>query len=336
MMVFPVGAIAMTIGDLIRLLSDGDFHSGEQLGERLGVSRTAVWKQLKKLEAMDIPLEAVKGLGYRLAEPLELLDGATIVSGLSRNSRHHLARLFVEQALPSTNQYLRERFEQGAGHGEVCLAESQSAGRGRRGRGWTCPWGHGLLLSLGWRFEGGAAVLEGLSLAIGVAAAEVLERHGMQVALKWPNDILVEQQHSYRKLAGILLEISGDVAGPCEVIVGLGINVSLPASVRAHIDQPVAAVHDQLPELSRNQLASELVEAMLDLLARFEAEGFRPWQAAWNQRNAHAGKEVEVSQGERRYTAEVDGVDASGNLLVRTATGIERLAGGEISVRGHS
>ncbi|EPB99947.1 hypothetical protein L861_08155 [Litchfieldella anticariensis FP35 = DSM 16096] len=326
----------MTIGDLIRLLSDGDFHSGEQLGERLGVSRTAIWKQLKKLEAMDIPLEAVKGLGYRLAEPLELLDGPAIVSNLSRDGRRHLARLFVEEALPSTNLYLRERFEQGAGHGEVCLAESQSAGRGRRGRGWACPWGHGLLLSIGWRFESGAAALEGLSLAVGVVVAEVLERHGMQVALKWPNDILVERHHSYRKLAGILLEISGDVAGPCEVVVGLGINVSLPEAIRAQIDQPVAAVHDELPELSRNQLASELVEALLTLLARFEAEGFAPWQSPWNQRNAHAGKEVEVIQGPSRYTAEVDSVDAAGNLLVHTRAGVERLAGGEISLRGRS
>ncbi|GGY03189.1 bifunctional ligase/repressor BirA [Litchfieldella qijiaojingensis] len=326
----------MTIGDLIRLLSDGDFHSGEQLGERLGVSRTAIWKQLKKLEAMDIPLEAVKGLGYRLAEPLELLDGPSIVSGLSRDSRRHLSRLFVEQALPSTNLYLRERFEQGAGHGEVCLAESQSAGRGRRGRGWACPWGHGVLLSIGWRFESGAAALEGLSLAVGVAVAEVLERHGMQVALKWPNDILVQQQQGYAKLAGILLEISGDVAGPCEVVAGLGINMSLPAAIRAQIDQPVAAVHDRLPELSRNRLASELVEELLLLLARFEIEGFGPWQFSWNRRNAHAGKVVEISQGQRRYTAEVDSVDAAGNLLVHTSAGVERLAGGEISLRGRS
>lgn len=325
----------MTISDLIRLLSDGGFHSGEELGKRLGVSRTAVWKQLKKLEAMDLPLEAVKGRGYRLAEPLELLDGPIIIASLPHASRQYLARLFIEQALPSTNLYIRQRFEQGAGHAEVCLAESQSAGRGRRGRGWLCPWGHGLLLSIGWRFESGAAGLEGLSLAVAVAVAEVLERHGMQVFLKWPNDVLVVREGVSSKLAGILLEVSGDAAGPCEVVVGLGLNVSLPFAIRRQIDQSVAAVHDEAPGLSRNQLAAELVEKLLDLLSRFEAIGFQAWRDAWNQRNAHAGKEVEVRQGARHYLAVAGDVDSAGNLQVRTDTGGERLAGGEISLRGH-
>ncbi|MDR5907259.1 biotin--[acetyl-CoA-carboxylase] ligase [Franzmannia qiaohouensis] len=326
----------MTIGDLIRLMRDGEFHSGEQLGERLGVSRTAVWKQLKKLEAMDVPLEAVKGLGYRLATPLELLDGAGIVAQLPRSSRTSLSRLIIEESVPSTNAYLRERFEQGAGHGEVCLAESQSAGRGRRGRGWESPWGRGLMLSVGWRFEGGANVLEGLSLAVAVVVAEVLERHGLVVALKWPNDVLLETRDGLAKLAGILLEVSGDLAGPCEVVVGLGLNVDLSAEVRAGIDQPVAAVHDVAPEASRNQLAAELVAGLLDLLSRYEQEGFAAWQPAWSRRHAYADREIEVIQRDGRYVARVEGIDGAGNLLVRHAGEQRRLAGGEISVRGRS
>lgn len=326
----------MTIGELIRLLSDGDFHSGEQLGERLGVSRTAVWKQLKKLEAMDIPLEAVKGLGYRLAAPIELLDGPAIVAELSRDSRQRLARLFIEESLPSTNRYLRERFEQGAGHGEVCLSEAQSAGRGRRGRAWACPWGRGLLLSMGWRFESGAAALEGLSLAVGVALAEVLEGHGVEVALKWPNDILVLDQGVSRKLAGILLEVSGDLSGPCEVVIGLGLNVTLPEAVRESIDQPVAAVHDRRPELGRNRLAADIIAALLDLLPRFEAQGFAAWQDAWNARHAHADQAIEIIRGTRREAAIAQGVDAAGNLMVWQDGVRQLLASGEISVRGQS
>lgn len=324
----------MTIGDLIRLLGDGDYHSGEQLGERLGVSRTAVWKQLKKLESLDIPLEAVKGRGYRLASPLELLDGPSIVAALSRESRRHLARLFVEESLPSTNLFLHERFHHGAGHAEACLAESQSAGRGRRGRQWASPWGRSLLLSIGWRFEGGAAVLEGLSLAVGVATAQVLERHGLDIALKWPNDVLLAVDGEPRKLAGILLELSGDAAGPCEVVVGIGLNVDLPESVRHQLDQPVAAVIDGAPGISRNALAAELIEALLMLLADFERSRFIAWQAAWNQRNAHAGREVDVIQGGGRYVAMAEGVDDSGNLLVHRGGELQRLVGGEISLRG--
>ena len=326
----------MTIGDLIRLMHDGEFHSGEQLGERLGVSRTAVWKQLKKLEAMDVPLEAVKGLGYRLTTPLELLNGADIVAQLPRDSRTRLSRLIIEDNLSSTNAFLRERFEQGAGHGEVCLAEGQSAGRGRRGRGWETPWGRNLVLSIGWRFEGGASVLEGLSLAVAVVVAEVLEGHGVAVALKWPNDLLLETPQGLAKLAGILLEVSGDLAGPCEVVVGLGLNVDLPEEIRGRIEQPVAALHDVAPALSRNQLASELVAGLLDMLSGYEQQGFSRWQQEWMNRHAYAGQEVEVIQHDTRYTARAEGIDASGNLLVDHHGVQRRLVGGEISVRGRS
>ncbi|MEA3251875.1 MAG: biotin--[acetyl-CoA-carboxylase] ligase [Pseudomonadota bacterium] len=326
----------MTIGDLIRLLGDGGYHSGEQLGIRFGVSRTAIWKQLKKLEALDIPLEAVKGRGYRLSRPLELLDGQAIIAELPRDSRRHLVRLFVEETLPSTNQFLRERFAQGAGHAEVCLAENQNAGRGRRGRNWASPWGRSLLLSIGWRFEGGAAALEGLSLAVGVVLAQVLERHGLEVALKWPNDVLLKQDGALCKLAGILLEVSGDAQGPCEVVIGIGLNVFLPDALRARVDQPIAAVADQAPGISRNALAAELLEGLLGLLVDFEQEGFTVWREDWNQRHAHAGQTVDVVQGQARYAAIAEEVDAAGNLCVRREGRQERLVGGEISVRGRS
>ncbi|UYG03268.1 biotin--[acetyl-CoA-carboxylase] ligase [Halomonas sp. LR3S48] len=327
----------MTIGDLIRLLSDGEFHSGEQLGERLGVSRTAVWKQLKKLEAMDIPLEAVKGQGYRLSAPLELLDGGMIVAGLSRRGRQHLARLFVEETLPSSNEFIRQRFAQGAGHGEVCLVEQQSAGRGRRGRVWSTPWGRALMLSVGWRFETGIASLEGLSLAVGVALARTLERHGVVPSLKWPNDVLLaDGEGRLGKLAGILVEISGDTAGPCEVVVGMGINFDLPTGFRERIEQHVAAVHDQAPSLSRNRLAAELLDELMPLLAGYESAGFAAWQGEWNQRHAFQNCEVEVLRGQQRLVATADSVDESGNLWIRYGDRRERLGGGEISVRGRT
>lgn len=324
----------MTIGDLIRLLSDGQFHSGEQLGEQLGVSRAAVWKQLRKLEALGIAMEAVKGQGYRLVEPLELLDGGRIVAGLSREGRSHLSRLFVEETLPSSNAFLQERFKQGAGHAEVCLVEQQSAGRGRRGRVWNTPWGQSLMLSLGWRVESGVASLEGLSLAVGVALARVLEPHGVTPRLKWPNDVLLELPGGgLGKLAGILVEVSGEAAGPCEVVIGMGINVGLPAAFRDALDQPAAAIHDQAPGVSRNELAVELIEALLPLVAGFEERGFAAWQEAWNERHAFGGREVDILRGERREAAVAEGVDVSGNLLVRRDGRLERLAGGEISLR---
>ncbi|WP_141320867.1 biotin--[acetyl-CoA-carboxylase] ligase [Halomonas halmophila] len=327
----------MTIGDLIRLLSDGEFHSGQQLGERLGVSRAAVWKQLRKLESLGIAMEAVKGQGYRLAEPLELLDGSAIVAGLPREARGGVTRLFVEEVLPSSNQFMRERFAQGAGHGEVCFVEQQSAGKGRRGRTWVTPWGRTLMLSVGWRFESGIAAMEGLSLAVGVALSRVLEAHGVMPRLKWPNDVLLDTESgAYGKLAGILVEMSGDAAGPCEAVIGMGINVDLPAAFRASIEQPVSAVRDQAPELSRNQLAAELLGELMPMLACFEEIGFAGWQEAWNQRHALAEQQVDILHGERRDTAIAEQVDASGNLWVRRDAERWKLAGGEISVRSRS
>ncbi|MWJ28867.1 biotin--[acetyl-CoA-carboxylase] ligase [Halomonas sp. ZH2S] len=325
----------MTIGNLMRLLSDGKVHSGEQLGEALGISRAAVWKQLKKLEGLGVELQAVKGRGYSLAQRLEPLDGADIVSRLPSGARRHLVRLFVEDQLPSSNEYIRQRFTQGAGHGEVCLVEWQTAGRGRRGRAWTTPWGQSLMLSLGWRFEGGVAALEGLSLAVGVVVAQVLESHGVFPRLKWPNDVLLpDAEGCLAKLAGILIEVVGDAAGPCEVVVGMGMNLSLPESLRVNIEQPVAALHDYLPMLSRNQLAAEVLAALLGLLAEFETSGFAGWQQAWNQRHAYVDVPVKVIQGTRVTEAVAGDVDEKGNLWVNEGGRKRRLAGGEISVRG--
>ncbi len=328
----------MTIGNLMRLLSDGEVHSGEQLGETLGISRAAVWKQLKKLEALGVEVVAVKGRGYQLSQRLEPLEGAKIVERLPAQARHHLARLFVEDQLPSSNEYLRQRFEQGAGHGEVCLVELQTAGRGRRGRVWSTPWGQSLMLSLGWRFESGIAVLEGLSLAVGVVVAQVLEQHGVAPKLKWPNDILLSEQgdgpgDELGKLAGILIEVTGDAAGPCEVVIGMGMNLWLPAAQRAAIDQPVAALFERLPDISRNQLASDVMSGLLAMLANFEQHGFAAWRDAWNQRHAYAGLPIRVIQGQQTSDAIAGEVDESGNLWVAENGHSRRLAGGEISVR---
>ena len=324
----------MTIGNLMRLLSDGEVHSGEQLGETLGVSRAAVWKQLKKLEALGVELVAVKGRGYRLAYPLEPLVGARIVEHLPSQARHLLARLFVEDQLASSNEYLRERFLQGAGHREVCLVELQTAGRGRRGRGWSTPWGQSLMLSIGWRFESGVHALEGLSLAVGVVITQVLEQHGVSPKLKWPNDILLaEQGDELGKLAGILIEVTGDAAGPCEVVIGIGMNLSLPDSLRATIDQPVAALFDAKAGISRNLLAADVVASLLSMLAAFEGVGFGPWRDEWNKRHAYAGEPIRVIQGERVSDAIAGDVDESGNLWVTENDHSRRLSGGEISVR---
>jgi BirA family biotin operon repressor/biotin-[acetyl-CoA-carboxylase] ligase len=190
------------------------------------------------------------------------------------------------------------------------------------------------MVSMGWRFESGINALEGLSLAVGVVVSQVLERYGVSPKLKWPNDVLLaEQGGELGKLAGILIEVTGDAAGPCEVVIGMGMNLSLPDSLRATIDQPVAALFDAQPGISRNQLAADMVAGLLNMLAGFETRGFAPWLNAWNQRHAYAGLPIRVIQGERSSDAVAGDVDESGNLWVTENGYSRRLVGGEISVR---
>ncbi|MCM5705447.1 biotin--[acetyl-CoA-carboxylase] ligase [Larsenimonas salina] len=322
----------MTVRDLLRLLCDGEYHSGEELGEYFGVSRTAIWKQLKKLEQMGIPIEATRGRGYRVPKGRGPLNGNEIIAGLGREARRGLTRLFVEDSLPSTNAFMLDRFVHGAGHGEVALAEVQTAGRGRRGRAWVSSWGQGVYLSMGWRFSKGVAALEGLSLAVGVVVADLLSGHGVPVKLKWPNDVLVEKSGAFFKLGGNLLEVRGDMEGPCDVVVGIGLNMDAPDPARLAAIQPVAGVRDYA-ELDRNGVVSELLEQLLKLMPEFEAAGFEAFADRWNTYHAFKGREIMVAQGNDAFQALAQGVDESGRLQVERDGVIEWLSGGEVTVR---
>ena len=184
---------------LITLLSDGQFHSGEQLGEQLGISRAAVSKHMAALKELGLDLFSLTGKGYRLAVPMALYDEAQL------QALAPMAPVHCFPVIDSTNQYLLERVNQ-LSSGESCLAECQTAGRGRRGKPWVSPFGCQLILSMYWRLEQGMAAAMGLSLAVGVAVVQALESLGYPgVELKWPNDLYYQG----RKLAGILVEMSG-------------------------------------------------------------------------------------------------------------------------------
>ena len=324
----------MDVRALIQRLSNGEFHSGEQLGDTLGVSRTAIWKQLRKLAALGVAVEGVRGQGYRLSQPIELLEGARIVRRLTPAARQTLSHLFVETSLDSTNSFLLRRFAQRAGHAEVCLAEMQTNGRGRRGRQWVANIGQGLCLSLGWRFETSASQLEGLSLALGVEVATALEALGVPVRLKWPNDVLVEQAGgALYKLGGVLVELRGDVNGPCEVVAGLGVNVNEAPPLDA-LPQPAASIAAYAAHpVQRNDVAAELISRLLAMFGHFEREGFAPWQKEWNRFHAYRDTNISVAQGSQRWEGIAADVDHSGNLNVLRDGRQCKLSGGEISIR---
>ncbi len=324
----------MALRELLRMLADGEVHSGRELAERLGVSRTAVWKRLAGLEALGLRLESLRGRGYRLPGGLDLLDRQAILDALSEESRLLLEELTVLDAVDSTNSELLRRIDAGErASGLVCTAERQLAGRGRHGRAWVSPYAGNVYLSLGWTFAAGAAALEGLSLAAGVAACAALARLGLRdVSLKWPNDLLRRRA----KLGGVLVEMRGDAAGPCSAVLGVGINSRMPAAAGAAIDQAwtdLASASGCAPP-PRSQLVALLLDQLLPLLRDYGQSGFAPWRERWMALDACAGQPVTVLGGGREVAGIARGVDAGGALRLETALGMRRVHGGELSLRG--
>lgn len=317
---------------LLPMLADGEFRSGQDLADALGVSRTAVWKQLNKLGELGVTVESVKGKGYRIPGGLELLNQETVLQALQPQARALLGELQILPEIDSTNAEVMRRIEQGASSGLACTAEQQSAGRGRRGRSWVSPFARNIYLSLMWEFSQGAAALEGLSLAVGVAVSRALQRLSMDsVQLKWPNDILYEGD----KLGGILLEMAGDASGVCQVVIGVGLNVAMPQGAGKDIDQSWTDLSrvagGNTP--SRNALLAALLDELLPLAAGFEKEGFAPWQQPWMELDAFAGEDVVLHSGEHRQAGICRGVDSRGALRLETTVGEQLIYGGEISLR---
>jgi BirA family biotin operon repressor/biotin-[acetyl-CoA-carboxylase] ligase len=321
----------MTLFALLAQLSDGKFHSGEELATQSNVSRTAIWKQLKKLDEFELELYSVRGKGYKLASPLELLDKEAILGGLSSDSSALLSDLEICLKINSTNSQALQRARGQSASGYVCLAEQQSQGRGRRGRQWVSPFGKNIYFSLLWRFSGGAPAMEGLSLAVGVVIAEVLSNMGVEgLQLKWPNDLLYQG----KKLGGVLIEMEGDLAGHCQAVVGVGINVSMPATSGQQIDQEWTDIDSISPTpISRNKLASATLDALLLLLSSYEEKRFSAYQACWEKLDAYYGQRVQLTMGPNTVIGVAAGVDNKGSIRIKTETGIHPYNGGEISLR---
>lgn len=317
---------------ILNALKDGKFHSGESLGELLGVSRTAVWKQLQKLEEIGLQVESVKGTGYRVANGIDLLVKDDITAHLRESNRNEPRSIELFQSLDSTNKYLQEQAEKSDCSGSVVLAERQTSGRGRRGKTWVSPFAANIYMSILWDFEQGAQALEGLSLAVGVAVRRALIEMGLEdVRLKWPNDIYIGN----KKLGGILLEMIGDPAGHCSVVIGVGINVSMPASIAVNIDQPwTDCCSESDAPIARSRLAALLIDNIFDILNDFESLGFAGYRDEWQEADAFKGLQGTISTPRDSVSGTVIGVDNSGAVQLKLMSGeVKSFIGGELSLR---
>ena len=317
------------VESLVRQLSDGRFHSGQSLARLLGVSRTAVWKGMHKISReTGLEIHAVRGRGYRLALPLELLDADRIASYI-RSGSSVVPEIRVHASLPSTSGYLAERLGELADN-TLCFAEHQTAGRGRRGRQWISPYGTTLYFSLYRRFPLGMQELAGLSLAVGAVVAETLSRYFDGISLKWPNDLLVDG----RKLAGILVDVHGQAEGPVDTVIGIGLNLRMPQLSGDEIDQPWIDLESVAGrEISRNLLAAELSLALLEALDSFSGSRLSAWMESWRRYDNWHGRPVQLVRGERVISGIHAGVANDGSLRLEIDGRVEHFHSGEVSLR---
>ena len=318
------------------ILADGEFHSGQAIAKRLRISRAGVWKLVESLRTTGIDVQSIPRQGYRFPHKIDLLDRASILDSLPSTARDILDRLDVVLSVDSTNRYVRTLADSEPDSVHVCLTEVQTAGRGRRGRSWVAPFASGICMSLGWQFDEAPPTFSALSLAVGVAAVRAFERCGVHdVGLKWPNDMVWQN----RKLGGILIEMQGESAGPAHVVIGVGINMRMPAAVRLQLAEHqaviIADVHEILRERTpqRNVLVAALIEELISMLQVFAERGFAPFADQWRSLDVLAHSNVKILNGTDSTLGIARSVDDDGALLVEVNGELRRFVSGEVSVR---
>lgn len=314
---------------LIKKLVKGDFLSGQALGEELGVSRAAISKHISALQEMGFDIFSVTGKGYRLAQPIELLNANRIVAQLAEQNAS--AKVEVHNLIDSTNSYLMRRLPNQNVPGQVCIAEYQSAGRGRRGRQWISPFGSHIYLSMYWYLEQGMPAAMGLSVVAALAVSDAIKAlYQVDVELKWPNDIYFNGV----KLAGILIDLEGQAMEPCHCVIGIGLNINMPAKSAKLVDQPWIDLSSAIGvEIDRNILAANIISALLKRLTTHSETGINTMVAQWHTQDFYFNKPVALITGERVTRGICRGINAQGALMLEVNGQVGPVYGGEVSLR---
>lgn len=321
---------------LIKVLASGDFVSGQEVGKQLGISRTAISTHVKALVNMGLDIFSVTGKGYKLAQPLQLLNKSKILLLLSQDSKVSKSTLTpeveVHSLIDSTNDYLMRRLPNHVKQGQVCIAEYQSAGRGRRGRQWISPFGSQIYISMYWYLEQGLSAAMGLSLVSALAVSDaVYAESGVQVQLKWPNDIYINGV----KLAGILIDLEGQALEPSHSVIGIGLNLDMPAEASQKIDQRWTDLKSHSKtEVDRNALSAKLISCLHKRLLQHQNEGLTAMLDEWHAHDVYMNKRVKLLTGERVTKGICRGINNQGALLLEVDGTVKPIYGGEVSLRG--
>ena len=317
---------------LLKILNQPGFHSGTEMGDVLGISRVAVKKRIEGLIEQGLPVHSVHGRGYRLDKGVSLLDEQEINNNISKQLAQYVHGVEVHQSLPSTNAYLLSN-EIIPNMAKVCVAEAQSSGKGRRGNAWQSLPYRNVLLSLSWAFDDWPETITGLGLAASVSIARCLkENYGIDISIKWPNDLLVDN----KKIAGVLIEVNGESGGQCNLVLGLGLNVYQTSQQQSDIkaDYDWVDMHQLGCDVNRNNLVADCVNAWVQMLLTFSESGFAPFVKQWNEMSGYHGKRIKVISRRETVTGKMQGVDAHGALIVETENGqVARFTETDVSVR---
>jgi len=314
---------------LIKKLVKGEFLSGQALGEELGVSRAAISKHISALQAMGFDIFSVTGKGYRLAEPIELLDATRIVAQLDQ--QNIASKVEVHNLIDSTNSYLMRRLPNQNVPGQVCIAEYQSAGRGRRGRQWISPFGSHIYMSMYWYLEQGMSAAMGLSVVAALAVSDAIKSlYQVDVELKWPNDIYFNGV----KLAGILIDLEGQAMEPCHCVIGIGLNIKMPAKSAELVDQPWIDLSSAIgADIDRNLLAAYIIAALVKRLKIHRETGINTMVAQWQAQDFYINKAVALVTGDKVTRGISRGINNQGALLLEVNGQVGPVYGGEVSLR---
>lgn len=319
------------LNKLVSILNDGTFHDGDALGESLTITRAAIWKMIKKLKGYGVNVESVKGKGYRLLSPLSLLDAQKInIVCMSSN-----IRVACFESITSTNDYFKTLVPSAKNALDVCLAESQTMGRGRFNRTWYSPFAQNIYLSCRYLLDKELSELGGLSLVASLSIVECLQKLGYDInaLVKWPNDVMCFQ----KKLAGILIEVKAEAHGLCEVVIGIGVNVNFSATHSSMINQSVTSLSEITGQFcNRTDLAIQLIEQLFTDLQLFERVGWSVFKKRWEAIDYLQGQQIVLLQGEKKIDGTAVGVNEQGYLLLQQPGGtIKSFSSGEVSVAKH-
>ena len=318
--------VSSSLASIVAMLNDGEYHDGTSIGAKLKMTRSAVWKAIKKLQNYGIKIDSIKVKGYALQEPLILLNKKQIKQHLQNQQ----VSIDIFETLPSTNEYLKN-FCRDKKH-RVCLAEQQTKGKGRLNRTWHSPFGKNLYFSFLFPLEKDFSELSGLSLVVGLAVVKTLEHFypSKELAVKWPNDIICQQ----KKLAGSLIEVQAETNGICHTIIGIGINVNMLEDEEKNITQPWTSLRKLTGKnIDRNQLCALLIDNLAMYLEKFEEKGLTHFLEKWKSVDSLYDKNITLKCVNKKIQGQVKGVSEQGHLLLQLENGvIQAFSSGDASI----